>query len=115
MSKYFDEIMQSLLQAVEIAEGNIPVAEVYGMPAKTYRVLEEQGIDINTLARDALTDEEKKEKTARKAVKNPFAKIHQTTAANGGSLSDEIRKEMMKDAIRELHDKYGVDTAAEKD
>jgi hypothetical protein len=35
-------------------------------------------------------------------VKNPFAKIHQTASINGGTLSNETRKEMMKDAIREL-------------
>ena len=42
--------------------------------------------------------------TTRKAVKNPFAKIHQTASANDGTLSDETRNEMMKDAIRELRD-----------
>ncbi len=40
MSKFFDETMQSLLQAVEISKGNISVVEVEGMPAKTYRALE---------------------------------------------------------------------------
>ena len=38
MSKFYDETMQSLLQAVEISKGNISVVQVKGMPAKTYRV-----------------------------------------------------------------------------
>ena len=41
-------------------------------------------------------------KIARKAVKNPFAKIHQTALANGGALPDEKRKAMMEDAICEV-------------
>lgn len=37
MSKFYEETMQSLLQAVEISKGSIPVVQVDGMPAKTYR------------------------------------------------------------------------------
>lgn len=38
MSKFFDETMQGLLEAIEIEKGNIPLAEREGMPAKTYYV-----------------------------------------------------------------------------
>lgn len=41
-------------------------------------------------------------KTTRKAVKNPFAKVHQAAVKSGGNLSDETRKRMMKEAVREL-------------
>jgi len=40
--------------------------------------------------------------TKRKAIKNPFAKIHQAALENGGSLSEDVRKKMMKDAIEEM-------------
>ncbi len=39
----------------------------------------------------------------RKAIKNPFAKIHQAAIDNGGSLPDSVRKEMMKEAVAELY------------
>ncbi|MCM1263491.1 MAG: helix-turn-helix domain-containing protein [Butyrivibrio sp.] len=38
MSKFFDDTMQGLLEAVEIEKGNISVAERKEMPAKTYYV-----------------------------------------------------------------------------
>ncbi len=38
----------------------------------------------------------------RKAIKNPFAKIHQAALDNGGSLPDDVRKKMMKEAVTEL-------------
>lgn len=41
-------------------------------------------------------------KTTRKAVKNPFARVHQAAVESGGNLSDETRKRMMKEAIYEL-------------
>ncbi len=47
-------------------------------------------------------EKEKTTKTARKVVKNPFAKIHQAALANGGPLPSEVREEMMEDAIREV-------------
>lgn len=37
----------------------------------------------------------------RKVIKNPFAKIHQAAIDNGGSLPDNVRKEMMKEACEE--------------
>lgn len=37
MSTFFNDTMQGLLEAVAIKNGDIPVAEVEGMPAKTYR------------------------------------------------------------------------------
>ena len=41
-------------------------------------------------------------RTNRKAVKNPFAKIHKEALKNNGYLSDDERKKMMKEAINEL-------------
>ncbi len=35
MSKFFDDTMQGLLQAIEIEKGNIPLTERKGMPAPT--------------------------------------------------------------------------------
>ena len=35
MSKFFDDTMQGLLQAIEIEKGNIPLTERKGMPAST--------------------------------------------------------------------------------
>ena len=59
----------------------------------------------------------KKEETikiARKAVKNPFAKIHQTVLANGGALPDEVKKEMMEEAIREVRTTLQADNDVER-
>ena len=39
-----------------------------------------------------------------RAVRNPFAKIAKAAKNNGGTLPAEISKQMMKEAIRELHD-----------
>ena len=39
MSKFFDDTMQGLLQAIEIEKGNIPLTERSGMPAQTFYVL----------------------------------------------------------------------------
>lgn len=36
MSKFFDETMQGLLEAIVIDKGNIPLAEKKGMPAPTF-------------------------------------------------------------------------------
>ena len=38
MSKYFDDTMQDLLEAVEIEQRNIPLSERDGMPAPTYYI-----------------------------------------------------------------------------
>ncbi len=47
--------------------------------------------------------------TTRKAFKNPFAKINKAAIENGGSLPDDIRKKMMKEAIEELkHQKQEI-------
>ncbi len=40
MSSFFEDTMTGLLQAVSIERGNIPVAEVSGMPAPTFRTCE---------------------------------------------------------------------------
>ena len=38
MSKFFDDTMQGLLQAIEIEKENIPLTERNGMPAPTFYV-----------------------------------------------------------------------------
>ena len=38
MSKFFDDTMQGLLEAVAIEKGTIPLVEVENMPASTFRV-----------------------------------------------------------------------------
>ncbi len=38
MDGMFQSVMKGLLQAISIERGEIPVSEVDGMPAKTYRV-----------------------------------------------------------------------------
>lgn len=38
MSKFFDDTMQGLLEAVEIEKGSIPLTEREGMPAPTFFV-----------------------------------------------------------------------------
>ena len=34
---YYEDLEEALIQAVEIKKGNIPLVEVEGMPAPTYR------------------------------------------------------------------------------
>lgn len=41
MSKFFEETMQGLLEAIEIEKGNIPLTEREGMPAKTFYVADD--------------------------------------------------------------------------
>ena len=36
MSKFFEDTMQGLLEAVDISKGNLPIEEHKGMPAPTY-------------------------------------------------------------------------------
>lgn len=48
------------------------------------------------------------ENTTRKAIKNPFAKIHEAALNNGGSLPDDVRKKMMGEAIKEIRDSTQV-------
>lgn len=40
MSKYFEDTMQGLLEAVEIQKGNLPLVSREGMPSKAYYVAE---------------------------------------------------------------------------
>lgn len=40
MSKFFEDTMQGLLEAVEIQKGNLPLTAREGMPAPTYYVAE---------------------------------------------------------------------------
>lgn len=42
--------------------------------------------------------------TNRKAIKNPFYKIHVAAQECGGTLPEEKRKEMMTEAIAELRE-----------
>ena len=41
MSNFFDETMQGLLEAAEIAKGNIPLTEREDMPAPTFYVADD--------------------------------------------------------------------------
>lgn len=41
MSKFFDDTMQGLLEAIEIEKGNIPLKEKKDMPARTYYVADD--------------------------------------------------------------------------
>ena len=38
MSKFFDETMQGLLEAIEIEKGEVPLIKKENMPASTYMV-----------------------------------------------------------------------------
>lgn len=40
----------------------------------------------------------------RKGVKNPFYKIHSAAQENGGTLPEEVRKQMMEEAVSELRE-----------
>lgn len=40
MSSFFEDTMTGLLQAVSVERGNIPVVEISGMPAPTFRTCE---------------------------------------------------------------------------
>lgn len=41
MSKFFEDTMQGLLEAIEIDKGNLPLTKRAGMPAPTYYVAED--------------------------------------------------------------------------
>lgn len=41
MSKFFDDTMQGLLEAIEIEKGNVPIKERENMPAKTFYVADD--------------------------------------------------------------------------
>ena len=45
MSTFFNDTMQGLLEAIAIENGDIPMEEVSGMPATTYRA---RNIQVNT-------------------------------------------------------------------
>lgn len=49
MSKFFDETMQGLLEAIEIEKGDIPLTEREGMPAKTFYVADDDQKLIDNL------------------------------------------------------------------
>ena len=50
MSNFFDETMQGLLEAAEIAKGNITLTELENMPAPTFYVVDN---DITALGYEA--------------------------------------------------------------
>lgn len=50
MSKFFDDAMQGLLEAIEIEKGSIPLTERKEMMAPTFYVLESDTELINQLA-----------------------------------------------------------------
>jgi DNA-binding XRE family transcriptional regulator len=51
MSKFFDETMQGLLEAVEIEKGDIPLVSRNDMPATTLVVSEKEGALIDAVVR----------------------------------------------------------------
>ena len=55
MSDFCNETMISLLQAINIEKGNIPVEKVSNLPAETYRVIK----SFNDTTTISVTSEEK--------------------------------------------------------
>lgn len=51
MSKFFDDTMQGLLEAVEIEKGDIPLVSKNDMPATTLVVSEKEGALIDAVVR----------------------------------------------------------------
>lgn len=49
MSKFFDDTMQGLLEAIEIEKGSIPLTEREGMPSATFYVSDSDTELINRL------------------------------------------------------------------
>ena len=49
MSKFFEDTMQGLLEAVEMEKGNIPIVEKENMPAPTFIAANEEKILIDKL------------------------------------------------------------------
>ncbi len=47
MSKFFDDTMQGLLEAIEIEKGNIPLTERKGMAAPTYYIPDSEKVLID--------------------------------------------------------------------
>lgn len=70
MSKFFNETMQGLLEAVEIEKGNYPLVQKDNMPAPTFRVsnkekeLIEQMVDLRK--RQNLSQKQLADKTGNK-------------------------------------------------
>lgn len=60
MSKFFDDTMQGLLEAIEIEKGSIPLTERKGMPAPTFYVS-----DSDTELIDRLVEIRKKENVSQ--------------------------------------------------
>lgn len=60
MSKFFDDTMQGLLEAVEIEKGNLPLTERSDMAGKTYYVAEN-----DTELIDKIVEIRKKEKISQ--------------------------------------------------
>lgn len=49
MSKFFDDTMQGLLEAIEIEKGSVPLVERKGMPAPTFYVPDNDAQLINRI------------------------------------------------------------------
>ena len=58
MSKFFNDTMHSLAQAIEIEKGNIPLTERKGMTASTYYVAEEHTSELQQLIQEQLKNPE---------------------------------------------------------
>lgn len=58
MSKFFNDTMRSLEQAIEIEKGNVPLTERKGMAAPTYYVEEEESVKFDDLLQEQLKDPE---------------------------------------------------------
>ena len=58
MSKFFKDIMHSLIEAVEITKGNVPLTERKDVAALTYYVAEKHTSELQQLIQEQLKDPE---------------------------------------------------------
>lgn len=58
MSKFFKDTMYSLIEAVEITKGNVPLTERKGVAAPTYYVAEKHTSELQQLIQEQLKDPE---------------------------------------------------------
>lgn len=81
MSKFFKDTMHSLIEAVEIMNGNIPLTECKGMAAPTYYVAEEHTSELQQLIQEQLKNPEFKKawdeiKPEMNAIRRSIKKRH---------------------------------------
>ncbi len=60
MSTFFNDTMTGILQAIAIEKGEIPVTEVNGMPAKTYRSTENVPLRFESVNENISSSQTKK-------------------------------------------------------